>query len=567
MIDTLLREECVVETPLVAGPTLQIGDGLTLRLLGLHLEADGEEVYEVALRTATDAAWCEGRLEYVSEGAWTLVDGQGARRGPLTLGLPDDVFAQAMGEPALTTEAVARATPHWPSAVHARLAGRRASGASTIAFDGGWFLARLTGSDIDRPLLLPGGAVTLGLEGLVGASEVVSAAAGLAGEHGVLGVLQRGLEAPSSGAEAAWRGDGRLIGESTWGELCQVGEDIAEGCQAALGSGPLRVTFDPDEPMGLGFGPEVPSADVAAGREPSADASAGTGVEVGVVEPGGAAEAAGVTAGMGVTGLSPPSLDVDGRVMPFEDILDAIDARREARAPLVMTFDTAAPFGHWYAVEMPAAATLAALANATGAAGAMQSGDAGVGAAFDTLCGRELLWREPTPRLFLGAPGSVTCAHVDICPQVQLAHALHGVKVLGVASHGATARLGAEHVGTEDDEGAVDEGATYVPTDRPLSARQARLLGDAEVSLVWLQAGDLAVLHSGALHFASNGAEGLGASLYHGVITPAAVPRLRAAAAAGGAVHEADDPYAGHLFAADLWALVERQLLADGQAP
>jgi hypothetical protein len=150
---------------------------------------------------------------------------------------------------------------------------------------------------------------------------------------------------------------------------------------------------------------------------------------------------------------------------------------------------------------------------------------------------------------------------------VQLAHALHGVKVLGVASHGATARLVAEHGGAEDGEGGYDEGATHVPTDRPLSARQARLLGDAEVSLVWLQAGDLAVLHSGALHFASNGAEGLGASLYHGVITPATVPRLRAAvaAAAGGALREGDDPYAEHLFAADLWALVESRLLADGQ--
>ena len=105
----------MVETPLAAGPTLRVGGALTVQFLGLHLEADGEEVYEIAFRPTAGAAWCEGRLEYVGGCSWTLVDGQGARRGPLTLGLPDEVFALAMGEPALEPEAVARAAPYWPA--------------------------------------------------------------------------------------------------------------------------------------------------------------------------------------------------------------------------------------------------------------------------------------------------------------------------------------------------------------------------------------------------------------------------------------------------------------------
>jgi hypothetical protein len=115
----------------------------------------------------------------------------------------------------------------------------------------------------------------------------------------------------------------------------------------------------------------------------------------------------------------------------------------------------------------------------------------------------------------------------------------------------------AEHGGEED--GA--EPATYVPTDRPMSPRQASLLADDDMSLVLLRPGDIAVIHSGALHFASNGADGLGGSLYHGVMTTAALPGLRAAAAKpGGSSTAGDDDFANHLFAADLLRLVEKQL-------
>jgi len=69
------------------------------------------------------------------------------------------------------------------------------------------------------------------------------------------------------------------------------------------------------------------------------------------------------------------------------------------------------------------------------------------------------------------------------------------------------------------------------------------------------------VFDSGALHFASNGAEGINGALYHGLITPGAVPRLRLAAARAGS-RPVTGAYSGHLFAPELLRLVERQLAA-----
>ena len=527
--------------PPSAGPILH-GDGTTLQLLGLQLLADGREVYEVSFRAAPTAPWHPGQLHFVGEGSWDLTSAGHPSRHLPALGDPDALFARALGEPAPAAARVAAAHPHWPAPIQERLARRRAAGPCTLAFDAAWFLAQLTGSALDHPLLFPDATRRLGLDRLAVATEGLAAACA---EHpSVLSLLHHALEGSSP-----WQGEGRLIGASTWGDLVQAGSDIAEGLCAAEGSGPLRVRFDPDEPMGLGFAPQLPSADVLAGRPAQGEASVGAGVEVGEVDPDSAAEAAGVRPGMVVTHLGSRSLREGGVPLPFEDILEALDLERDAGAWVELVFATAAPLDRWYAVELPAASALAAL-------GASVPDDAGVGASFDALCGEALLWREPIPRLFVGAPGSVTCAHIDICPQVQLAHGLVGTKVLGVASHPATPRLVAEHGGAGD-TGAIDDGATHVPTDRPLSARQADLLDDPDLSLVWLGAGDLAVLHSGALHFASNGAEGLAASLYHGVITPAALPRLREAAAAGGAAAGSDDPYAQHLVAADLLRLVE----------
>jgi hypothetical protein len=259
--------------------------------------------------------------------------------------------------------------------------------------------------------------------------------------------------------------------------------------------------------------------------------------------------------------LSNPDLMLSsgGRsTMPFEAVMHELDQRRATGDALTVSFDTAAAVTHLYAVEMPAAAVLAALAAAFGGATDYRCCDAAVRAA---LPGPELLWREETPRLFLGEAGSLTCAHTDICPQLEVAHGLLGVKLLGVASHDATPRLSVDHGENCDEE------ATHVPTDRPLTPRQTRLLSDPDVTLALIQEGDLAVFASGALHFASNGGGGLNAALYHGMITPAAVPRLRLAAAeAAGSHSSSDGAYGNHLFAADLLAVVEPLLASFNEA-
>lgn len=201
-------------------------------------------------------------------------------------------------------------------------------------------------------------------------------------------------------------------------------------------------------------------------------------------------------------------------------------------------------------------------------------GDDGDGAA------RVVLWREATPRLFLGDGGSLTCAHVDMVPQVEVAHGLCGVKVLGIASHERTPELLAQHApppeeeddateaeaaqaeeALDDDEGG-DVDATRVPTDRPLQPHEASLLDDDDVTKLALCEGDLVAFSSGAMHFACNGAGGLSAALYHGLLTRAVVPRLRHRATADaphqrvGALFGADDVtagrYANHWTAADL---------------
>eukprot|EP00976_Prorocentrum_cordatum_P019580 396447-Prorocentrum_minimum.AAC.1 len=50
--------------------------------------------------------------------------------------------------------------------------------------------------------------------------------------------------------------------------------------------------------------------------------------------------------------------------------------------------------------------------------------------------------------------------------------------------------------------------------------------------LALLRPGDLLLFSSGSLHFATNGADGVNAALYHGWLTAAAVPALCAAALA-----------------------------------
>ena len=339
-----------------------------------------------------------------------------------------------------------------------------------------------------------------------------------------------------------------------------------------------QVHFPPDARLGMGFGPRAPSP----GDGDDEGDEGGIGAEVGEVDEGGAAEAAGVREGCVFVRMLGPTLEL--AELGFGEILDEIDRRRDAGAPLTLVFDTAAPIKGLYAVELPARAALAALA-ALGAAecgsepvgsaeeaaptdeakAGVEAGaeaeveteaeietevetEAEIGGAVRALLPDSLLWCEHAARLFLGDAGSLTCCHTDLVPQLELAHGLAGVKLLGVASHTATPRLSALHAAapcTGDDDGDDDgddggddgsdddfdeAGATRVPTDRPLRAEEASLLRDCDMSIVALHPGDMLAFSSGALHFASNGAAGFNAALYHGGISEGVLPRLRSEA-------------------------------------
>ena len=559
-------------------PTLRIGAEMEIRLLALVVEASGDEAYRVLFRASSADPFVACVMTHAHGETWNLLEVGASGAARVTWTSPDEVFALALGHDATpASSGVTEAAPRWPAPVMERLVSRRLSGPGTIAFDAGWFLAELATSALDHPILLPEAASKLGLKGLERATVILSALLavedhGAARVSGLAELLVRALDAEGPVDHAlAWSGDGRLIGEFHDGGLAQLGADIDEGCRAALGTGPLEVVFASQEPLGLGLGPLLPAdaADPLGGAHHGD--SVGAGCVVGEVDPGGAAERAGVMPGMALSHLSDPYLSLSPRgpdALSFEEVLDAIDARRTVDRPLSITFDTAAPVSHLYAVEMPAAAALHTLAATVDGGPRVRSRDVGVGASLDALCGRALVWREGTPRLFLGEAGSVSCAHTDMCPQVQMAHALFGTKLLGVASHHATPRLRAEHApdGEGEDGDVLEHEATIAPTDRPLTARASRLIRDPEVTIGVLRAGDLAVFDSGALHFVSNGAEAISGALYHGLITPGAVPRLRLAAAArSGALAPAGGAYSGHLYAPELLRLVEERLAVSSR--
>jgi hypothetical protein len=568
-----------VDYPVDVCPTQQVNAELGIRLLALVVEENGDEAYRVSFRKSPTGPFVAGVLMHEQGEVWALRDDREDREDGATRVVwtsPDAVFALALGhEPTAGSSSVRAsvtdAAPYWPAPITERLASRGLSGPGTLAFDAGWFLTELTTSTLDHPILLSDGASKLGLKGLQQAADILDAVPLVAAAAGGLaGLLGRAVHA------LAWSGDGRLIAEFDGAELAQLGTDIADGCQVALGTGPLPVVFAPLEPLGLGLGPLVHAAPSGPSAKFIHTNSVGAGCIVGEVDPGGAAERAGVRPGMALSQLSGPSLRLPTRgpdALSFEAVLDAIDTRRSTGRPLTITFETAAPVSHLYAVEMPAAAALDAIAATVNGAPRSQSPDIGVGASLDVLCSRSLVWREDTPRLFLGEAGSVTAAHTDMCPQLQMAHALSGTKLLGVASHRATPRLRDEHAAdaeSQDNAGDNDNfehEATSIPTDRPLTERESQLLGDPEMTIAVLRVGDLAVFDSGALHFASNGAEGICAAIYHGSITHAAVPRLRLAAAAHVALRaQTGNAYDDHLFAPELLRLVERRLAAASRA-
>ena len=578
MTAALLR---TITASLSPPPTVRSCGGHVLRLLALTIH-DGSEQYLVSSRCpgSDGASWRAGTLIHEAGSNWMLAHDEGADTQPVDVGSPDELFATAVGEGARPS--LRAAAPHWPDRLLRRMEHRRIVGDGTIAFDARTFLSLLASSPIDRPLLLPGAAEKLGLTGLHRATELVSSVATTLrcgrvdvspqafaemivrverAERAVRALESVGGKASKAAPKASkanrrgkrrgkgrdrggesvstvsaaiasssdwWSGRGRLICRFPDGELAQLGADVSDGVRLAIGKGVRRVTFPPDEPMGVGLGPLAVDAQ--------------RGAEVGEVDAGSAAERLGVKESMVLLAIEEDGAEAEDTSrlteMPFESVLSHIDSVRDAGSPLTLLLDTAAPATNLYAVEMPAPPLFAALAASEAQLKTWQRADVDAGAAMSELLasagGPAPLWTEKATKAFIGDAGSVTSAHVDIAPDLEVLHGLHGIKFVGVATHEATARLAAEHIPREEEEAEADEAvATSVPTERALDEREAELLSDDEVSVACVLPGDACVFHSACFHFASNGADDLNAALFHGMVTEAALPRLKEAAQRG----------------------------------
>jgi hypothetical protein len=554
-----------------------------LRLLSLeasdHMSSSSSgqaDTYKVAKEGWGIGTLCQLQSEKSSCEDWLLTTEDGRLSETLRLGDADAVFDEALSQVVRDGDiSVKQEAPHWPEQLVDKLQRRGMSGKGTICFDGEHFLELLSSSALDSPLLLPNAAKLLGLEGLERAQDLLrSVATSLrcgrvdVSDNSFAEVLQRAMraekaalamdsfrrrkalndalpmgrckeDAAGDGGDddvvSAWSGSGRLVAEWPDGEIDQLGSDVAAGCELAMGGRPRfqRVTFEPGQPLGIGFMP------IGGGR----------GCEVGEVDPGSAAEQLGVCESMVLHQLARPD-HLGLREQPFEDIMGLIDMRIDAGEPLVLVFDTASPTKHLYAVELPAVGALAALAASEARADCWNREDADASAAmWDVITASSAstpaLWHEEETKAFIGDAGSMTGAHVDIAPQLELAHGLCGAKFVGIATHEETSRLLREYAPAYSDDGGEgeEEGdeeamenvrlSTSVPTDRPLRAHESALLVDPAICVACVQPGDLLVFSSAALHFASNGAAGVNAALYHGLVTEASLPRLEVAAEAG----------------------------------
>lgn len=351
------------------------------------------------------------------------------------------------------------------------------------------------------------------------------------------------------------------IGTDLWlAAASQVGSDLLDGLLDATAP-PTTVRFEGGS-MGMGLGPasgvgNIDAEDIGDEDEDEEEVPI-IGAQVTGVDEGSAAAEAGVEEGWRLAAIN----GVDVTAASFWDV----DALFDTPPPWEVEFDVASSASNLYAVEIPAEELLSGLGALptltqgldSGASTSDRSPSGERGAQWDWVePGAQLaalqrwqpfVWAEPFARLFLGDPGSVTCLHVDLLPQLEFCHALAGFKVIGAASWADTTDVLAQHVDPDTGE------ATVVPSDEPLSAAQQALLGDPRLNLLAVGPGDIAVFSSAAAHFATNGADAPSAALYHGGLTPAAIPRLCADAA----VREPFTPeerageYAHHLTARQL---------------
>ncbi len=569
---TLAIWNSVYRSNVYESPSIDVDGTIAIRILALELNSKPKaEFYHIFFRTKPSDVWKWGTMRHAQGSAWDIVENNTANCIQVVLGSTAQVFDLALNSKDIqekneSTDTIEKAIPHWPTALKEQLKQRRISGNGTVVFDANWFLFQLATSAISSPLLFPNATTKLKLNTLEFASSIAEATTNKHALHHHQSkktfstFLLKALQPPKDPEFSMfWDGEGRLIGEYVTGELVQIGTDIIDGCEKVLGTGFLNVDFKCDEPLGLSLGPLKPSTE----WNDNIGESIGMGAEVGEVEFDGTACRAGVMEGMIFAQFSNPDLILASNgqpILPFEKVLSELDARQANDESLRITFDTAAPVSHLYAVEMPAAETLAAFAAAENIDNSRITFDVGAVDSMNTLCGNTFLWREETVRLFLGDAGSYTCAHIDICPKLEMAHGLSGIKIIGVASLEATPSLQRQHAGNEE---GIDIDATYIPTDRPLNKQEKQLLSETDLSLILLQKGDIAVFDSGALHFASNGAERLNWAIYHGFITQPAIPRLHKAAQIPNKDSDSGNNYRHHLYAIDLLRIVAPDLVAE----
>jgi hypothetical protein len=435
----------------------------------------------------------------------------------------NDVFEHETGDPLAVVlhdyKWDAAAAPRWPAELQGALRRAPLAGAGTLCFDAERFGELVTGcDDAVWPVVFPGASTKLHVPGLRRLEKLAAVVSGdfKGDDQFSLKCALGSLAADQQWAEGGGGdGSGRLFAEHASGDLAQVCEgSIWQQLARVTGTGPLEaVIAGSDTCIGVAFAPHT---------------KADCGAEVMEVDAESAGTREGITPGMTLT-------HIQGRQVtnePFEHILEMLDDARDAGPAVELRFATALAAARFYAVECPVAA-IPALARQQQSS-ASTGGTGGTGGTVDiaseflaaldnhrTGTSAAFVWREAQARAFIGDPGSMTCLHVDMIPQLQFAHGLAGTKILGVASMQATPGILARHgVSGEEARVPVHERAME-PCEELLTA----------LSIAVLQPGDAVVFSSAAAHFGTNGNASPNAAAYHGALTG---PMLAAADAAAG---------------------------------
>mmetsp|Transcript_41286 Transcript_41286/g.53230 ORF Transcript_41286/g.53230 Transcript_41286/m.53230 type:complete len:622 (-) Transcript_41286:233-2098(-) len=378
--------------------------------------------------------------------------------------------------------AASEAAPHWPQQILSSLTNSGLHGSGTIVFDAERFLHILAVSCPSGPIIFPSGSFKLELE-LEKAISTLQVAFGTASSvKGFLKFIGHKKLKRLSG--------GRLVGKLPTEELVQIGDDLSQGLLATTSK--IQVVDFMEGSLGLSLCPITKEE---------------TGAEVMEVEKGGQADMLGVQEGWVFKKIN----GVDVSDLEFSEI----DAEFDLPPPWKVEFDTACTAERLYAVEIPAEECMQVL-------GRKEENLCDVGGKLTTrLKKAPVLWKEEYSRLFVGDPGSTTSLHVDLVPQLEFCHVVEGTKLLGTATREATPDLLRQHVQEKD-----EMCETKIPVHTELSPSENALLKHPGMSIAMGLPGDILVFGSGSAHFATNGANGISAALYHGMVTPASIPQM-----------------------------------------